>query len=56
MTSQNLEDWKFFLARLSDDPIQLSQSSIFKRRMRDEAETFECLVQPHSDLDSQHFH
>ena len=51
--SQNPEDWEFSLAHLPDDPIQLSQPLTSRRRVRDEAENFECRVQPRSDLDSQ---
>jgi hypothetical protein len=50
MISQNHEDWEFSLAHLPDDPIQLSQPSKSKWRMRDEAKTFERCVQLHSDL------
>jgi hypothetical protein len=53
MASQNLDDWKFSLAHLPDDPIQLIQPSISRRRVRDEAETSEHRVQACSDLDLQ---
>ena len=55
MASQNLEDWEFSLTYLPDDPIQLSQPSTSKQCMQDEAETYECHVQPRSDLDPQQF-
>jgi hypothetical protein len=44
MASQNPEDWEFSLAHLPDDPIQISQPSTSRRRMQDEAETFERRV------------
>jgi hypothetical protein len=50
MASQNLEDWDFSLAHLPDDPIQLSQPSTSRRRVRDEAESSKRRVQPHSNL------
>jgi hypothetical protein len=52
MASQNPEDWEFSLAHLPDNPIQLSQSSTSRRRVQNEAETYEYRVQPRSDLDS----
>jgi hypothetical protein len=51
MASQNPEDWKFSLAHLPDDPIQLSQPSTFRQRVRDEAETSERSIQSRLDLD-----
>jgi hypothetical protein len=53
MASQNPEDWEFSLAHSLDDPIQLCQPLIFRRRVRDEAENSESCVQPRSDLDLQ---
>jgi hypothetical protein len=52
MASQNPEDSEFSLAHLPDNPIQLSQSSTSRRRVQNEAETYEYRVQPRSDLDS----
>jgi hypothetical protein len=52
MTSQNLEDWEF---SLSEDPIQLSQLSTSRRRLRDEEEPSERHVQPHVEVDLQQF-
>jgi hypothetical protein len=53
MVYQNPENRDFSLAHLPDDPIQLSQPSTSRRHVRDEAETSECRIQPHSDLDPQ---
>jgi hypothetical protein len=50
MASQNPEDWEFLLAYLLDDPIQLSQPSTSKRRMRDEVKISERCVQLRSNL------
>jgi hypothetical protein len=51
MASQNPENWEFSLVHLPDDPIQLSQSSISRRHVRDEVETYKYCVQSCSDLD-----
>ena len=51
MASQNPKDWEFSLAHLLDDPIQFFQPSISRWCVRDEAETFECRIQPFLDLD-----
>jgi hypothetical protein len=51
MVYQNPENRDFSLAHLPDDPIQLSQPSTFRQRVRDEAETSERSIQSRLDLD-----
>ena len=53
MASQNPENWEFPLVHLPDDPIQLSQPSTSRWRIRDETETSKRRIQPRSDLDPQ---
>ena len=53
MASQDPDDWEFSLAHSPDDPIQLSQPSTLRRRVREEAEPSERRVQPRTDLDPQ---
>jgi hypothetical protein len=48
MAFQNPKDWEF---SLSEDPIQLSQPSTSRRRLRDENEPFERHVQPCLETD-----
>jgi hypothetical protein len=50
MASQNPEDWEF---PLLEDPIQLSQPSTSRRRLRDEEGPFEHHVQPRIEADLQ---
>jgi hypothetical protein len=50
MASQNLEDWEF---PLPEDPIQLSQPSLSRRRLRDEEGPSERYVQPRLETDLQ---
>ena len=50
MASQNPEDWEFFLL---EDPIQLSQRSTSRRRLRDGEGPSECHVQPHVEANRQ---
>jgi hypothetical protein len=50
MASQNPEDWEF---PLPEDPIQLSQSSTSRRRLRDEKGPSERQVQPRLEIDLQ---
>jgi hypothetical protein len=50
MASQNPEDWEF---PLLEDPIQLSQPSTSKRRLRDEEGPSERHVQPRLETDLQ---
>jgi hypothetical protein len=53
MVSQNLEDCKFSLVHLSNDPIQLSQPSTSRQSVQDEAETSEHHIQSGSNLNLQ---
>jgi hypothetical protein len=50
MTSQNPEDWEFLL---SEDPIQLCQSSTSRRHLRDEKGPSKRHVQPYVEVDLQ---
>jgi hypothetical protein len=50
MVSQNPENWEFPLPK---DPIQLSQPSTSRRRLRDEEGPFERHVQPRIEADLQ---
>jgi hypothetical protein len=50
MASENPEDWEFLL---SEDPIQLSQPSTSKRRLRDEKEPSKRHIQPRVEADLQ---
>jgi hypothetical protein len=52
MASQNPEDWEF---SLPEDPIQLSQPSTFRRRLRDEEGPSERHIQPRLEIDLQQF-
>jgi hypothetical protein len=51
MVSQNPEDWEF---PLPEDPIQLSQLSTFRRRLRDEEGPSKRHVQPRVEANLQH--
>ena len=53
MTSQNLEDWEFSIAYLSDDPIQLFQPLTSRRRVRVEVKTSKRRVHLSLDLNPQ---
>ena len=50
MASQNSKDWEFSLPK---DPIQLSQPSTSRRRLRDEEGPSEHYVQPRVETDLQ---
>jgi hypothetical protein len=50
MASQNPEDWEF---PLPEDPIQFSQPSTSKWRLRDQEGPSERHVQPHVETDLQ---
>ena len=56
IASQNLEDWEFSLAHLSDDLIQLSHPSMSRWRLQDEEEPSKRHVQPRSNVDPDNFH
>ena len=49
MDSQNPDDWEFPLSQLPGDPFPLTQPSMSRRRVRDEAETSERHVQARID-------
>ena len=50
MASQDLENWELPLTQV---PVQFSQLSTSKRRLRDEEQPFECHTQPRLDLGPQ---
>ena len=53
MDSQNPDDWELPLSQLPGDPFPLTQPSVSRRRVRDEAETSERYVQARIDLGLQ---